>query len=395
MGKIDSRKPRHWAESYSNENTSTDIVSEERRGNFEVNSENSITSGLKRPVNEEEQSRENSSRNKREKLDSDHGVSSSSESDNIESEENDEQEKAKQESDQDTIETSLEATGEDSDPEEAQDDDFAIDPDDELLMHTYHTLPDNCKKFWGRRYDLFGRFDEGIYMTSELWYSVTPESIAVFVARLFKYLIPDAKSAMDVCCGGGGNTIHFAKYFDSVVAVDINAINVKCTEHNAQIYGVGSKIDTVVGDWNELSRVDVDGLPNQNWIPQHLRNKEFPQKTFDFIFSSPPWGGTSYDKKDNEFDLYTMEPFPIDKMVKQFLQYTENIGLFLPKSSNLNQIAQVTREVYGVEGKCRVIYIYRKSFLTGIVALMGPGVTGALDYEELFGAEEEYREDEV
>ncbi|KAK6454455.1 RNA cap guanine-N2 methyltransferase-domain-containing protein [Scheffersomyces xylosifermentans] len=237
-------------------------------------------------------------------------------------------------------------------------------------MHNYTTLPDECKKFWKKRYRLFSKFDEGIYMTSELWYSVTPESIAIFVARLFSYLIPEAKCAVDLCCGGGGNTIQFAKYFKSTIGIDINPTNVQCTEHNAQIYGVGENIFTVVGDWNEMSKVNDNG-----------------SKTFDFIFSSPPWGGPAYTKKGQEFDLHTMEPFPIERLIQQCLQYTENIGLFLPKSSNLSQISQATKKFFGNEGSCRVIYINSTGYCVGMLALMGPKVTGELDYDQFFSTE--------
>ncbi|KAK6464736.1 RNA cap guanine-N2 methyltransferase-domain-containing protein, partial [Scheffersomyces coipomensis] len=207
-------------------------------------------------------------------------------------------------------------------------------------MHTYHTLPRNCKKFWGRRYKLFSRFDDGIYMTSELWYSVTPESIAQFSASLIKYLLPDCNNILDVCCGGGGNTIQFAYLFDNVGGIDIKDINVQCTVHNAEVYEVADRIWTHVGDWNEMSAEGDDESVSTSWIPEHLRKSEDIDTTFDMIFCSPPWGGTSYNRGSNEFDLYQMEPFAIDKLLESMLQYTQNIALFLPKSSNLDQLRE-------------------------------------------------------
>ncbi|KAK6202709.1 RNA cap guanine-N2 methyltransferase-domain-containing protein, partial [Scheffersomyces amazonensis] len=188
-------------------------------------------------------------------------------------------------------------------------------------MHTYETLPSRCKKFWSRRYQLFSRFDDGVYMTSELWYSVTPESIAIFTARVVKYLLPDAKNILDVCCGGGGNLIQFAYYFDNVGGIDINLVNARCSMHNAEIY-----------------EIDEDGSVPIHWVPEDLRKEDDIDNTFDFIFCSPPWGGTSYNRGKDSFDLYEMHPFPIDKLVQSMLQYTRNVGLFLPKSSNLDQL---------------------------------------------------------
>lgn len=39
-------------------------------------------------------------------------------------------------------------------------------------------LPRELHRFWYRRYQLFSRFDEGIRLSADMWFSVTPESIA-------------------------------------------------------------------------------------------------------------------------------------------------------------------------------------------------------------------------
>jgi methylase of polypeptide subunit release factors len=38
-------------------------------------------------------------------------------------------------------------------------------------------------KYWDQRYRLFSRFDKGVRMDAESWYSVTPESIAQHIAQ--------------------------------------------------------------------------------------------------------------------------------------------------------------------------------------------------------------------
>ncbi|KAM9887504.1 hypothetical protein OXX79_013584, partial [Metschnikowia pulcherrima] len=68
--------------------------------------------------------------------------------------------------------------------------DFEVADEDELLMHTYATLPKNCKKYWQKRYSLFSKFDNGVFMTSELWYSVTPELTARVIAKIVRTLLP-------------------------------------------------------------------------------------------------------------------------------------------------------------------------------------------------------------
>lgn len=246
-------------------------------------------------------------------------------------------------------------------------DTYTIAPEDELLMHTYNTLPSKVKKFWSKRYDLFSKYDEGVYMNTELWYSVTPEAAAKFIAIYLKKMLPQATTILDLCCGGGGNTIQFAEIFDSVGAIDINPVHVHCTNHNAGIYNVHEKIWLYVGDWNEM-------VGHQNWIPEELKN-ENQTRIFDFIFCSPPWGGPSYTREANSFDLLSMEPFSVPTLLKQMSQYTRNMGLFLPRNLNMDQLREVTRDLFGPSAKCRVVLILFDGHLLGVVVFFGPEVT--------------------
>lgn len=303
----------------------------------------------------------------------------------------------------------------------------------ELLTHTYYTLPDDTKKFWKRRYQLFSKFDEGIYMSSELWFSVTPEKTAKYIAELFKSLLPSATKCCDVACGGGGNAIQFASLFDYVVAIDINPINLYCTQHNSEIYGVQDHIMTLEGDWNELSQDD-------SWIPKEITSSENvyneeeenddiqdwsieeedlddgesdhvegledigeginddndgggenpwsgngvghgdsiwsgireEDKPFDFIFSSPPWGGVDYLR--DGFDLENMPSFPLTKMLTQFKQFTNCIGLYLPKLSDLDQLDLATRTVFGENAEYRFVHLG-----CAILALIGEELISNFD----------------
>ncbi|CAX43944.1 Trimethyl guanosine synthase, putative [Candida dubliniensis CD36] len=247
----------------------------------------------------------------------------------------------------------------------------------ELLTHTVDTLPAPVKKFWKRRYALFEKFDEGIYLSSELWYSVTAESIAKYTAGLFRDLLPNATSGLDLCCGGGGNTIQFAKLFDHIGALDINPINLYCTEHNCNVYGVQDNVWMIEADWNEVSKLK-DGNINIAWIPESIRRFENEEKVqFDFVFSSPPWGGTNYNRK--VFDLNSMEPFPITRMLKQIKQYTNNVGLYLPRSSNLKQLKTAVLKTFGKEGKCRVVHLRSDGRIIAILALIGKELTENFD----------------
>jgi trimethylguanosine synthase len=49
---------------------------------------------------------------------------------------------------------------------------------------------------------LFSKYDEGILLDKESWFSVTPEKVAEYIAKRFS-----DKNVIDGCCGVGGNAI--------------------------------------------------------------------------------------------------------------------------------------------------------------------------------------------
>jgi trimethylguanosine synthase len=116
----------------------------------------------------------------------------------------------------------------------------------------------------------------------------------------------------------------------------------KCAKHNAEIYGVSSKIFWLQKDCFEA-------------VERFAGNKNV------VIFASPPWGGnhpfdsisirllsntgTAYGT-DNIFDLTKMEPYNLDKLYNSFIKYSNELVLYLPRNSDLNQIAR-----YGQQGK--------------------------------------------
>lgn len=236
-----------------------------------------------------------------------------------------------------------------------------IDTEDELLMHTYETLPNRCKKYWRKRYDLFSKYDEGIYLTADLWYSVTPEACAKSTARIVRKLLPSCENILEVCCGGGGNVIQFARYFKSVGAIDINANNIKCSQHNCALYGQDQNTWFLQADWRELADSNL-------WIPDFV-----PGKKFDFVFASPPWGGPRYKHKDT-YDLFTMAPLDLRFLCHTFCRFSDNFGLFLPRNLDFDQIQQITKELYGSKAQTRVVCLRQNGRALGILAFFGPDI---------------------
>jgi hypothetical protein len=71
------------------------------------------------------------------------------------------------------------------------------------------------KKYYRSRYAFFEKFDEGIQLDTESWYSVTPEKIAEYTARKMRDFNRNPElTVVDGFSGVGGNTIQFAKHFD-------------------------------------------------------------------------------------------------------------------------------------------------------------------------------------
>eukprot|EP00850_Spirogloea_muscicola_P009836 SM000056S17954 [mRNA] locus=s56:291023:295295:+ [translate_table: standard] len=175
-------------------------------------------------------------------------------------------------------------------------------------------VSESTAKYWKQRYRLFSRFDEGILLDEEGWFSVTPEAIAIHQAgRLACHVIIDA------FCGVGGNSIQFARTCGRVIAIDISPTRLALAHHNAKIYGVEDKIDFVVGDFIQLA----------------------PTLKADTVFLSPPWGGPDYLKAE-VYDLRTML-LPLDGF--KLFQIAAGIGqvcFFLPRNSNVEQLSQLS-----------------------------------------------------
>ncbi|VEN45917.1 unnamed protein product [Callosobruchus maculatus] len=170
-------------------------------------------------------------------------------------------------------------------------------------------IKENAKlrKYWHRRFSLFSKFDQGIKLDEESWYSVTPELVAKHAAERCQCDV-----IIDAFCGAGGNAIQFAFTCKKVIAIDIDPKKIELAHNNAKIYGVEEKIEFIVGDFFQLS----------------------PYLKADVVFLSPPWGGPSY-LTQQIYDLETMlQPFPLSKLLEAARRITDNVAVFLPRNSN-------------------------------------------------------------
>ncbi|GJQ78943.1 hypothetical protein Trydic_g110 [Trypoxylus dichotomus] len=168
------------------------------------------------------------------------------------------------------------------------------------------------KKYWLRRFSLFNRFDQGIKLDEESWYSVTPEEVAKHTAQRLKCNI-----IVDAFCGAGGNSIQFAQTCSKVIAIDIDPKKIELARNNAQIYGVTDRIEFIIGDFLVL----CDKL------------------IADVVFLSPPWGGPSYLSLPT-YDLEQfLQPVPLSTLMVSARIITKNIAIFLPRNANTHPVS--------------------------------------------------------
>ncbi|KAJ7966611.1 Trimethylguanosine synthase [Quillaja saponaria] len=170
-------------------------------------------------------------------------------------------------------------------------------------------------KYWCQRYSLFSRFDDGIKMDEEGWFSVTSELIARHQA-----LRCDNGIIVDCFTGVGGNAIQFAHKCKYVIAIDIDPKKIDYAMHNAAIYGVSDRIDFIMGDFFHLA----------------------PNLKAETVFLSPPWGGPDYAKVTT-YDMKTMlKPHDGYFLFSAAKKIASKIVMFLPRNVNFNQLAELS-----------------------------------------------------
>ena len=89
---------------------------------------------------------------------------------------------------------------------------------------------------------------------------------------------------------------------------------------NAAVYGVQDRIEFIVGDFFQV----------------------LPSLKADVVFLSPPWGGPEYLAQDT-FDLKDcggcVDGYQVFKTAKTV---TDNIAYFVPRNTNVDQLASLT-----------------------------------------------------
>ncbi|XP_043651366.1 trimethylguanosine synthase [Drosophila teissieri] len=206
---------------------------------------------------------------------------------------------------------------------------------------------DNNKmvKYWVKRFSLFSRFDQGIRLDRESWFSVTPEKIAKQTARRLACDV-----IVDAFCGCGGNAIQFANTCGRVIAVDIDAEKLAMAKHNAGIYGVAHKIEFINADFLQFAAT-TKLRPN-------------------VVFLSPPWGGPDYQKQAT-FDIETsLLPVGASNLMQLSRRLTADVAFFLPRNANMKQVVALS----GAGQQCEVEHNYLDTRMVALTAYYGKGI---------------------
>ncbi|KAJ2443843.1 Trimethylguanosine synthase [Coemansia sp. RSA 2424] len=213
-------------------------------------------------------------------------------------------------------------------------------------------MPVALEKYWRGRYNFFWRFDEGIAIDEEGWYSVTPEAIAEDtaerIAQLHNKQLPNPSKkratgygricVIDAFCGVGGNAIKFAEWCECVIAIDIDPGRLEMARHNAEIYGVADRIEFVLGDFYQLA----------------------PMLKADVVFMSPPWGGPEYTSAE-VFDLDMMPFHSAQEWLDRARMVSKNIVYFMPRNCDPVQLADLYPGA-----PCEIELNYTRGFLKAI-----------------------------
>ncbi|KAF7949887.1 uncharacterized protein EAE97_003396 [Botrytis byssoidea] len=219
--------------------------------------------------------------------------------------------------------------------EESQDEDTSAQFElDENCTHytSLKEVPWDLHKYWQQRYSMFSLYDNGIYMTDDAWFGVTPEPVATQIAQDYaSSTSPTKTTIIDLFAGAGGNSIAFAlsNRWAHVIAIEKDPSVIACAENNAYVYGA-TNITWVNGDCFEYLKTHASSIN--------------PSETV--IFASPPWGGPGYTS-ENIFDLRTMQPYSV-QYIHEACKAMDT-ALYLPRTSDLRQISALLPDGKKVE----------------------------------------------
>ena len=84
------------------------------------------------------------------------------------------------------------------------------------------------QSFYKKKDYLFSKYNEGILLDEESWYSVTPESIGQYLSKRILDQFPGKKvNVLDAFAGCGGNIIQFGLACNKVFGCEIDRTKIE------------------------------------------------------------------------------------------------------------------------------------------------------------------------
>ncbi|KAL7454480.1 hypothetical protein ACHAWC_006115 [Mediolabrus comicus] len=297
-------------------------------------------------------------------------------------------------------------------------------------------------KYWAQRRRLFKRFDQGIELDAEGWYSVTPEVVADHVASRFQDAFEQFNRAsnnngrnrrgkkssnnpmviLDAFCGCGGNAIAFAKLPSSVVShiicIDVDRTKLRKAAHNASIYGIApnrivfveANSVAVMERYYRDGSLEMDPPDLSSPCPQREVYDDFTiggidilsevGQRIDCIFMDPPWGGIDYNAMGKDgYDLARdmkirgcergcigfpptpeVDGFRLLKIAAAATR-TRFVVYDLPRNTNKRSLAEAALEA-GYEGNGKLDEHYINNRLKTVTAYFGLDFRHLLDLKK-------------
>lgn len=247
-------------------------------------------------------------------------------------------------------------------------------------------------KYWDQRYRLFRKFDLGVQLDPESWYSITPEAIGVYLAKKVRNrmarvsgqplrVIVDAFSGCGGCAiplatialgtSGGTSASSGGHMTGRVVAVDTDRDKLDKLVHNAGLYDSTERIQVACEEVSSLLRTFPDLKENEMLTRDEsgMDSDDEWKGRVDLVVLSPPWGGPQY-LNQRTFDLRNL-PECCGCGLKLFELAASkclNLAYIIPRNVPKSQLESLARSCLldrGAEGVDKNDYLVEDIFLHG------------------------------
>lgn len=196
-------------------------------------------------------------------------------------------------------------------------------------------IPRELKKYYDRRYNLWSRYDQGIKLNYQGWFSVTPEDIAKSIASSISVNDIDKDYILVAHLGTGSIAIQTTLMGYKVIGLDINKEMIDLSIHNSMIYDI--PIIPNCKEFNDRNKIVF--VNDDIW-------KYHPDPKIKTMICDPEWGGLNYKQT---FDIEQLEIIDFVKYCILFnIEYLIiSVPSFIPVDKiPLNQYCNIMHKKY-------------------------------------------------